>query len=135
MIKVQFKNNYENVFGGKEYTYKDFEGIEVGDIVVANTSCGFAIARVTQIDVEDYRIDFDRLASIEKIILTQKDIEKKEKEKYEKRKAMVQFVRDAKRKILTEQLANFAEEKNNKELLNSLENEDLEKLYNCLFKE
>ena len=60
MVKVQFKNNYENVYGGKEYTYNDYENAAVGDIVAVKTQSGYQIAKDSQIDITDYTITPDK---------------------------------------------------------------------------
>lgn len=107
MIKVQFKNNYENIYSGKEYTYKDYEGAEVGDIVVVNTNCGYAIARVSQVNVINYDINIDMLSTVEKIIITQKEIEERAKVKYERIKQLKEIAKAARRKALIDNLTDY----------------------------
>ena len=134
MVKVQFKNNYENTYGGKEYTYNDYENAAVGDIVVVNTQSGYAIAKVSQIDITDYKINPDKLAFVEKVIVTQKELDEKEKAEYEKHLKITRFLENAKRKAVIEQLSNYAEDKETKDLFAKLTNSELESIYKALLK-
>lgn len=134
MIKVQFKDNYENEYKGKEYTYNNYDNAAVGDIVVVNTCKGFAIAKVSQIDIIDYDINPNRLASVEKVIVTQKQIEEKEKEEYNKQLKISEFLEKAKRKIIIEQLSNYTDDNEIKDLFTKLNNNELESVYRSFFK-
>ena len=134
MVKVQFKNNYENVYGGKEYTYNDYKNAAVGDIVVVNTQSGYAIAKVSQIDITDYKINPDKLAFVEKVIVTQKELDEKEKADYEKHLKIARCLENAKRKAVIEQLSNYAEDQETKDLLAKLTNSELESIYKALLK-
>lgn len=134
MIKVQFKNNYEDIYAGKEYTYKDFDGVEVGDIVVVNTNNGFALARISQVNVEDYTTNPDRLASIQTIVLTQKEIDEKEKKEYEKQLAVARFLEATKRQSLLDYLEDFTNKEEDKKLFETLTISELEKLCDALIK-
>ena len=134
MVKVQFKNSYENVYGGKEYTYNDYENAAVGDIVVVNTQSGYAIAKVSQIDITDYKMNPDKLAFVEKVIVTQKELDEKEKAEYEKHLKIAKFLENAKRKAVIEQLSNYAEDKETKDLFAKLTNSELESIYKALLK-
>ena len=84
MISVVFKNGYNNSFGGKEYTYKDYENAEVGDIVAVNTCNGLGVAQVTRINIFSFEIDEDKLKTVEKIIKSAKEQAEEVKTKYEK---------------------------------------------------
>ena len=88
MIKVQFKNTYNNTYEGKEYTYQNKLGVAKGDIVVVNTANGFAIAKVSQVDVEDFTIDESKLKTIHSIVKTNYEIELEAKVAIEKRRKM-----------------------------------------------
>ena len=134
MVKVQFKNNYENAYGGKEYTYNDSENAAVGDIVVVHTQSGYAIAKVSQIDITDYKMNPDKLAFVEKVIVTQKELDEKEKAEYEKHLKITRFLENAKRKAVIEQLSNYAEDKETKDLFAKLTNSELESIYKALLK-
>lgn len=104
MIKVQFKNNYQDTYGGNEYTYNNFAGVEVGDIVVVNTNSGFAIAKVSQVDITDLRYDEDMLKNVECIVKTNKQIEKEKEEAVKMHTQLQSIVRNAHRKSLLDQL-------------------------------
>lgn len=104
MIKVQFKNNYQDTYGGNEYTYNNFAGVEVGDIVVVNTNSGFAIAKVSQVDITDLRYDEDMLKDVECIVKTNKQIEKEKEEAIKMHTQLQSIVRNAHRKSLLDQL-------------------------------
>lgn len=104
MIKVQFKNNYQDTYGGNEYTYNNFAGVEVGDIVVVNTNSGFAIAKVSQVDITDLRYDEDMLKDVECIVKTNKQIEKEKEETIKMHTQLQSIVRNAHRKSLLDQL-------------------------------
>lgn len=134
MIKVQFKNNYENIYEGKEYTYNNYDNAAVGDIVVVNTQKGFAIAKVSQIDIIDYNINPDRLAYVEKVIVTQKQLDEKQKEEYDKQLKIARFLENAKRKIIIEQLSNYTDDNEIKDLFTKLNNSELESVYKSFFK-
>lgn len=124
MIKVQFKSNYQDSYGGNEYTYNNFDGIEVGDIAVVNTNSGFALARVSQVDITDLRYDEDMLKNVECIVKTNKQIEK-EREEAAKMQAQLQLiVRNAHKKSLLDQLKLVTSEEDYK----VLEQLDYEKL-------
>lgn len=132
MIKVQFKSNYEKAFTEREYTYKDFDGVKVGDIVVVDTRSGYAIARVSQVDVFDFSFDLSQLKSIVKIIITKEEMDAKQKEIREKQEKMNAFVKEATRKVLLERLKQFNDSKEYTDFLETLETDELEKLYNML---
>lgn len=134
MIKVQFKNSYENAFVGKEYTYQDYNNAEIGDIVVANTQHGYEIARVSQINVIDNNIDLDKIKTIEKVIISKKEIEEKEKQEYEKKIKMNQFVNEAKRKCLLGYLSDFTQDANMLKELSNFNTEELETISKLLTK-
>jgi len=110
MITVNFKDNYSNMYGSKDYIYNDFEGIEVGDIAVVNTAQGFAIARVSRINVEasSVNVDIAKIQNVEKIIKTKKQIDIEEKAAYEKKVKMQQFANEAKRKSLLGFISGFS---------------------------
>ena len=134
MIKVQFKNNYENNYMGKEYTYKDYSNAEVGDIVVANTQSGYAVARVSQVNIIDTNIDLNRLNTIEKVIVTKKEIDEKAKQEYDKKLKINQFVVEAKRKCLLGYLSDFTTDENLLKDLTSFSTEELETISKLLAK-
>ena len=104
MISVVFKNGYNNSFGGKEYTYKDYENAEVGDIVAVNTCNGLGVAQVTRINIFSFEIDEDKLKTVEKIIKSAKEQAEEVKTKYEKEMQMRAFVKTARKVTLLNEL-------------------------------
>jgi hypothetical protein len=135
MIKVVFKNAYENEFGDREYCYKDYDNAKVGDIVVVNTCRGYAIAKVTETDVVDINWDEDDLKTVEKVIKTKEELDAEEKAIYEKRKQLQLFAKEARKVVILNELKalNLATPDGQK-LLDSLSLDELEKLYNSIKK-
>lgn len=131
MIKVQFKNNYENTYGGKEYTYKDYEGAAIGDIVVVNTSSGYAIARVSQVGIIDYNYDANRLKTVVKTVITQKEIEEARIVEAKKRAEIEAITAKLRKAYLIDALGKGLDA-NDKLSLIQMSNEDLEKIYENL---
>ena len=132
MIKVQFKNCYSNKYEGKNYAYQDYENAAVGDIVVVNTINGYAIAKVIEINVTNYYTDLKQLSTVEKVIITDKEIKQKEKEAYEKKVKINDFIQRAKRTNLMNKLTEIAETNEERELLKSLDEDILERMVNIL---
>lgn len=131
MIKVQFKNNYENTYGGKEYTYKDYEGAAIGDIVVVNTSSGYAIARVSQVGIIDYNYDANRLKTVVKTVITQKEIEEARIAEAKKQAEIEAITAKLRKAYLIDALGRGLDA-NDKLSLIQMSNEDLEKIYENL---
>ena len=83
-IKVMFDGTY------KEYCYKSFEKLEVGDFVVVQARDSIALAKVTAIDCEDSnatkfvicKINFDSVDKLIKKYNEQKAIEEKIEKRY-----------------------------------------------------
>lgn len=58
IISVKYEDNYTpKVFGGKSYSYLSDIKVNVGDLVIAPTVRGDKIARVSEIDVPEYKIE------------------------------------------------------------------------------
>lgn len=58
IISVKYEDNYmPKTFGGKAYTYYTATKVEVGDLVIAPTAYGDKIARVSQINIPEYKIE------------------------------------------------------------------------------
>ena len=91
MISVKFKEQYSDSWSIKEYFYEDYEGVEVGDIVLVDTVNGIALAKVSQIDLFN-DTDF-KLRKVIKVIITQKE-ENEKKEKELKRQARLKEIKD-----------------------------------------
>ena len=132
MVKVRFKNSYDCGCSTKEYLYQDYEDAEIGDIVAVNTSNGLAIAKVTQIDVIDFDYDISKIKTVVKVIISKKELEEKQKQEYEKRLKIMQFLDEAKRKTFIEQLSTYTEDKETKDLFNKMTNAELESVYKAL---
>lgn len=58
IISVKYEDNYEpKTFGGKAYSYYTNTKVEVGDLVIAPTSNGDKIARVSEINIPLYKVE------------------------------------------------------------------------------
>ena len=91
MISVKFKEQYSDSWSVKEYFYEDYEGVEIGDIVLVDTINGIALAKVSQIDLFN-DTDF-KLRKVIKIIITQKEENEKREEEL-KRQARLKEIKD-----------------------------------------
>ena len=56
IVQVQFKNRYNNTYGGNAYTYYADVPVQVGDIVKVPTQYGDSEARVCRVDVPESEI-------------------------------------------------------------------------------
>lgn len=91
MISVRFKEQYNNNWSTKEYFYEDYEGVEIGDIVLVDTINGIALAKVSQISLLN---DTDlKLRKVIKIIISQKEENEKREEEL-KRQARLKEIKD-----------------------------------------
>ena len=126
MIKVQFKNAFENFYAGKHYTYKAYDNAEVGDIVVANTRTGYAIAQVVEVNVTDSEIDIEKIATIEKVIITNKERQEKIRQEKEKKERLERLLQKTKKECLLEYLNGFIVTSDLLEELKQLSTEELE---------
>ena len=106
MIKVVFKDRYGE-YENTEYTYKNFEGIAVGDEVVVNTRYGLALAKVTQVDVTDVNFREDRLKEVHMIVYSAEQKKKEEIAAYEKAEKRRQIAREARKGMVLSQLKGF----------------------------
>lgn len=58
IISVKYEDNYEpKTFGGKAYSYYINKKVEVGDLVIAPTAYGDKIARVSEINIPEYKVE------------------------------------------------------------------------------
>ncbi len=58
IISVKYEDNYEpKTFGGKAYSYYTAIDVKVGDLVIAPTSYGDKIARVSEINIPEYKLE------------------------------------------------------------------------------
>lgn len=85
IISVKYEDNYiPKTFCGKAYSYYTSIPVNVGDLVIAPTQGGDKIARVSEINIPEYRVEFIKtyLKSItykidRKKYLQENEIEKK----------------------------------------------------------
>ena len=76
IVSVKYEDRYmPKTFSGKAYSYFTAIPLEVGDLVVAPTSNGKKIARVSVIDIPEFQVEFMQ-ASLKLIT------EKVDKQKY-----------------------------------------------------
>ncbi len=58
IISVKYEDNYEpKTFSGKAYSYYTNKNVEVGDLVIAPTAYGEKIARVSEINIPECKIE------------------------------------------------------------------------------
>ena len=58
IISVKYEDNYNpKTFGGKAYSYYTARNVEVGDLVIAPTANGDKIARVSEINIPEYKVE------------------------------------------------------------------------------
>lgn len=125
MIRVVFKKDKNLEYGQDKFTYADYQNAEVGDVVVANTRYGYAIAKVVEVNIEDERFNEDNLATIEKVIKSNAEY-KAEQEKALERKNLIKRFR---RKKILEELFRLDFNEHDKNLIAEMVEEDLEGLY------
>ena len=91
MIRVVFKKDKNLEYGQDKFTYADYQNAEVGDVVVANTRYGYAIAKVVEVDVEDERFNENNLATIEKVIKSNAEYKAEQEKALERRDLVKRF--------------------------------------------
>lgn len=58
IIRVKYEDKYmPKTFSGKAYSYYTAIEVEVGDLVVAPTSNGDKIARVSEINIPEFKVE------------------------------------------------------------------------------
>ena len=58
IISVKYEDEYNpKTFCGKSYSYYTAINLQVGDIVIAPTAYGNKIARVSEINIPEYRVE------------------------------------------------------------------------------
>lgn len=59
IVSVKYEDKYTpKTFSGRAYSYITAIPLEVGDLVVAPTSYGEKIARVSQINIPEFQVEF-----------------------------------------------------------------------------
>lgn len=87
MIKVRFKADaHAPLYDSKEFVYEDYENAGVGDIVVVNTRYGFAIAKVSAVNVIEEEYIDKKLQTVKTVLVSEAErlrqlVEKQKKEK------------------------------------------------------
>lgn len=63
IISVKYEDNYvPKTFSGKAYKYYTAINLKIGDLVIAPTQNGDKIARVSEINVPEYKVEFFKAA-------------------------------------------------------------------------
>lgn len=58
IISVKYEDSFmPKTFGGKAYSYYTSIDVEVGDLVIAPTCNGDKIARVSEINIPEYKVE------------------------------------------------------------------------------
>lgn len=58
IISVKYEDNFmPKTFSGKAYSYYTNKKVEVGDLVIAPTAYGEKIARVSEINIPEYKVE------------------------------------------------------------------------------
>ena len=58
IVSVKYEDNFEpKVFGGKQYCYYSALPLQIGDLVVAPTASGDKIAMVSEINIDEWKIE------------------------------------------------------------------------------
>ena len=125
MIRVVFKKDKNLEYGQDKFTYADYQNAEVGDVVVANTRYGYAIAKVVEVNIEDERFNENNLATIEKVIKSNAEFKAEQAKALERKNLIKRF----RRKKILEELFRLDFNEHDKNLIAEMVEEDLEGLY------
>ena len=125
MIRVVFKKDKNLEYGQDKFTYADYQNAEVGDVVVANTRYGYAIAKVVEVNIEDERFNENNLATIEKVIKSNAEYKAEQAKALERKNLIKRF----RRKKILEELFRLDFNEHDKNLIAEMVEEDLEGLY------
>lgn len=128
MIKVVFKGQKSLEFDDQEFTYKGYENAEVGDIVVANTRYGYAIAKVVEVVDTDNEDKYN--ATIETVIKSMAE-QRKETERKEIQKALAKKVR---RMQILHSLERLDFDKEDMNIIEDMTDDELKLFYDTLMK-
>ena len=130
-IKVVFKLNKNEGYDNTKFVYTGYDGVEVNDIVVVNTRYGYAIAKVTDVDVQD-EVFFDetKLATVEKIIESA-EMQRKEQAKKDAYNQLVQKIKRTQMEKVLLSLGLDSEEQN---LIKGMTDIELKTFYNAIMK-
>lgn len=128
MVKVVFKGQKSLEFDDQEFTYKGYENAEIGDIVVANTRYGYAIAKVVEVEENDNDDKYN--ATIEIVIKSMAD-QRKETERKEIQKALAKKVR---RMQILHSLERLEFDKEDMNIIEDMTDDELKLFYDTLMK-
>lgn len=128
MVKVVFKGQKSLEFDDQEFTYKGYENAEIGDIVVANTRYGYAIAKVVEVGENDNDDKYN--ATIEIVIKSMAD-QRKETERKEIQKALAKKVR---RMQILHSLERLEFDKEDMNIIEDMTDDELKLFYDTLMK-
>ena len=128
IIKVKFKKNYEDVYDGNSYTYKNFLDVSEGDIVAVETKNGLSLAKVVEVDAKDDYIG--ELKKTVSIVKTSKQIENEKNNQLLKEKQIRKAIRKIKEKKIRDNLLLNMDTS----FLEDLTEEELDRIYNEVYK-
>lgn len=128
MVKVVFKGQKSLEFDDQEFTYKGYENAEIGDIVVANTRYGFAIAKVVEVGENDNEDKYN--VTIETVIKSMAE-QRKEIERKEIQKALAKKVR---RMQILHNLERLEFDKEDMNIIEDMTDDELKLFYDTLMK-
>lgn len=128
MVKVVFKGQKSLEFDEQEFTYKGYKNAEVGDIVVANTRYGYAIAKVVEVGNDDSDDRYN--ATIETVIKSMAE-QRKETARKEIQKALAKKVR---RMQILHSLERLAFDKEDMGIIEDMTDDELKLFYDTLMK-
>ena len=128
IIKVKFKKNYEDVYDGNSYTYKNFLDVSEGDIVAVETKNGLSLAKVVEVDAKDDYIG--ELKKTVSIVKTSKQIENEKNNQLLKEKQIKKAIRKIKEKKIRDNLLLNMDTS----FLEDLTEEELDRIYNEVYR-
>lgn len=129
-IKVVFKLNKNEGYDSMKFVYAGYEGVEVNDIVVVNTRYGYAIAKVTDVDIVDDKYDETNLATVKRVIESA-EIQRQEQAKKD---AYNQLVQKIKRTQMEKALLALGLENKEQDLIKAMTDIELKTFYNAIMK-
>lgn len=128
IIKVKFKKNYEDVYDGNSYTYKNFLDVSEGDIIAVETKNGLSLAKVVEVDAKDDYIG--ELKKTVSIVKTSKQIENEKNSQLLKEKQIRKAIRKIKEKKIRDNLLLNMDTS----FLEDLTEEELDRIYNEVYR-
>ena len=130
MIKVVFKLNKQNDYDTTPFTYADYSGIEINDIVVVETRYGYAIAKVVEVNVNDNRFNEENLANV-KIIIESAAEQREKQDRIRRQKDLITRIHRGK---ILDMLSKMSFEEEDTNIINTMTDNELDQFYNELIK-